>query len=96
MFSEDLKIHQNTNNHSNEMPKQKVHMNKIVECEKMKRKNVSQSDDNLKVFKCRECTKMIASVHALTEHLRTIHNYKENQCHLCGYDYKTSGRLKVG
>lgn len=95
MLSQDLKIHQNINNHTNQMPKLKVDMNRIGECHTPLKQN-KVLDGDQKIFKCRECTKMTSNVHALMEHVRTIHNYKEHQCHLCGNDYKTSGRLKVG
>lgn len=87
MVSKDLNTHMKC--HS-QLPKQFVCKNTLNGT------HTSREDTkHLKIFKCPQCGKHVFGANALSEHMTTIHNCTQHQCHVCGKDYKTGPRLKV-
>lgn len=46
-------------------------------------------------FKCPQCPKISPNRHALTAHIRVMHNFKVHKCHLCERECKSAVALTV-
>lgn len=59
------------------------------------RNHMAAHNEENECFKCPQCPKISPNRHALSTHIRVMHNYKLHECHLCERKCKSAVALMV-